>query len=336
MNIYRAYDIGNTVIPRNTLTNAQTQNIQAIFNKFVNVNKRIVKYSVPTANQNDSHHLLVRLNTKIFSVDEDKLDNTTIDSELLIIADRLLESETTKSSDGTKRSQSIKEGLLFLHLTNAEVTIVKLETSELIDVKSFAIQRGFGTSKEYLKTAVFKKDNFHDIDVMDKSTNIAKYWAEKFLGLQRIRTNQDNTKTVIDKIDDNTIFNPSLTKLDEFPDIKDQVLNFIASKKDFSMDSLFASISNAQELNLDMSSVFIEDNANSYDDSFSLDQKIINNRFKKTFVISDSITVQSQNLRKDLKDGYFSVKGGFFRIKIDDDKEEQLKEQLKLDIGEGN
>lgn len=332
MNIYRAYDIGNTVIPRNTLTNAQTQNIQAIFNKFVNVNKRLVKYSVPTANQNDIHHLLVRLNTKIFSVDEDKLDNTTIDSELLIIADRLLESETTKSSDGTKRSQSIKEGLLFLHLTNAEVTIVKLETSELIDVKSFAIQRGFGTSKEYLKTAVFKKDNFHDIDVMDKSTNIAKYWAEKFLGLQRIRTNQDNTKTVIDKIDDNTIFNPSLTKLDEFPDIKDQVLNFIASKKDFSMDSLFASISNAQKLNLDMSSVFIEDNANSYDDSFSLDQKIINNRFKKTFVISDSITVQSQNLRKDLKDGYFSVKGGFFRIKIDDDKEEQLK----LDIGEGN
>lgn len=332
MNIYRAYDIGNTVIPRNTLTNAQTQNIQAIFNKFVNVNKRLVKYSVPTANQNDSNHLLVRLNTKIFSVDEDKLDNTTIDSELLIIANRLLESETTKSSDGTKRSQSIKEGLLFLHLTNAEVTIVKLETSELIDVKSFAIQRGFGTSKEYLKTAVFKKDNFHDIDVMDKSTNIAKYWAEKFLGLQRIRTNQDNTKTVIDKIDDNTIFNPSLTKLDEFPDIKDQVLNFIASKKDFSMDSLFASISNAQELNLDMSSVFIEDNANSYDDSFSLDQKIINNRFKKTFVISDSITVQSQNLRKDLKDGYFSVKGGFFRIKIDDDKEEQLK----LDIGEGN
>ncbi|WP_273707302.1 hypothetical protein [Leuconostoc mesenteroides] len=331
MNIYRAYDIGNTVIPRNTLTNAQTQNIQAIFNKFVNVNKRLVKYSVPTANQNDIHHLLVRLNTKIFSVDEDKLDNTTIDSELLIIADRLLESETTKSSDGTKRSQSIKEGLLFLHLTNAEVTIVKLETSELIDVKSFAIQRGFGTSKEYLKTAVFKKDNFHDIDVMDKSTNIAKYWAEKFLGLQRIRTNQDNTKTVIDKIDDNTIFNPSLTKLDEFPDIKDQVLNFIASKKDFSMDSLFASISNAQKLNLDMSSVFIEDNANSYDDSFLLDQKIINNRFKKTFVISDSITVQSQNLRKDLKDGYFSVKGGFFRIKIDDDKEEQLK----LDIGEG-
>ncbi|MFL2053075.1 hypothetical protein ACEN35_08855 [Leuconostoc mesenteroides] len=217
-------------------------------------------------------------------------------------------------------------------MTNAEVKIVKLETSELIDVKSFAIQRGFGTSKEYLKTAVFKKDNFHDIDVMDKSTNIAKYWAEKFLGLQRIRTNQDNTKTVIDKIDDNTIFNPSLTKLDEFPDIKDQVLNFIASKKDFSMDSLFASISNAQKLNLDMSSVFIEDNANSYDDSFSLDQKIINNRFKKTFVISDSITVQSQNLRKDLKDGYFSVKGGFFRIKIDDDKEEQLK----LDIGEGN
>ena len=332
MNIYRAYDIGNTVIPRNTLTNAQTQNIQAIFNTFLNENKRLVKYSVPTANQNDIHHLLVRLNTKIFSVDEDKLDNTTIDSELLIIADRLLESETTKSSDGTKRSKSIKEGLLFLHLTNAEVTIVKLETSELIDVKSFAIQRGFGTSKEYLKTAVFKKDNFHDIDVMDKSTNIAKYWAEKFLGLQRIRTNQDNTKTVIDKIDDNTIFNPSLTKLDEFPDIKDQVLNFIASEKDFSMDSLFASISNAQKLNLDMSSVFIEDNANSYDDSFSLDQKIINNRFKKTFVISDSITVQSQNLRKDLKDGYFSVKGGFFRIKIDDDKEEQLK----LDIGEGN
>lgn len=336
MNIYRAYDIGDTVNSRNNLNENQIKNIQTIFEKFVNVNKKIVKYHVPAEEQTNLEHVLVRLNQNIFSVGLENIEQSTINSELILIAQRLLQSETTKSSDGQTKSQAIKEGLLFLHLNDTKITIVKLEKSESINESSFAIQKGFGTSKEYLKTAIFRKDNFHEIDVMDKSNNIAKYWSDRFLGLERIRTDKDNTKTIIEKIDNDTIFNPSLIESvnpENFSSIKNQVLDFVSSEKHFSMDSLFASIDNAQDLNLTMSSIFAEDDAINYDDNFSIDQTVVNRRFQKTFIISDSISVKSQNLRKDLKDGYFSVEDGFFRIRIEDPSKEN---QLKTLIEESN
>lgn len=330
MVIYRAYDIGDKVHTRENLTSKQIDNIQTIFKKFVTTNQKLVKYNVSSQDQMNNLHPLVRFNTQIFQVPVMDRNEEKIDKELKLIADRLLQSETTKVSGGTIRSKSITEGLLFIKLTDSIITIVKLEKSESIDTKSFAIQSGFSTSKEYLKTAVFKKNNFTDITVMDKSNSVAKYWAEKFLGLERSRNSHDNTNVVLDKILDNTIFTPSLIKADYFQEIKNQALDYFANETDFSIDSVFSSINNAQDLGLGIQDIFVEDNALNYDDNFTIDRKAVNKRFSRTLTVSDTISVKSENLRKDVEDGFFIVEDGFLMIRINDtNREQDLKNEIE-------
>lgn len=243
------------------------------------------------------------------------------------IADDLLKAEC--KTDGTRNS-TIREGLLFIKAEDNSITIMKLEKLEVIDKYSYEIKSELGKEKDYFKVCIFK-GNYDNIKIIDKNRTAAKYWYQKFLGLTRKRTSEDNTQDVINLISDDKLFQNVVVERDNYKEIKRFTEYYLFDNKKFDKSDLFDELNSSGLIELKKEDELFSDESKHIDSDFDISEKAVNRRYHRKLQTSNEIIIETKNYLESLRDNelIFDEKNKKITIMIDEDYLAKVKEKLE-------
>lgn len=249
------------------------------------------------------------------------------ESDFKKIADDLLKAEC--KSDGTRNS-TIREGLLFIKEAKASITIMKLEKLEVIDKDSYEIKSELGKEKDYFKVCMFTGD-YADIKIIDKNRTAAKYWYQKFLGLTRKRTSEDNTEDLISLLKDDKLFENFVREKENYKEIKRFTEYYLFDNRKFDKSDLFNELNSSGLIELNKEDELFSDDSKQIDSDFDISEKALNRRYCRKIQTSNDITVETKNYLESLRDNemIFNENDKTLLIMIDDDYLPKVKEKLE-------
>ncbi|MGC1472955.1 MAG: hypothetical protein WA775_10210 [Psychroserpens sp.] len=171
------------------------------------------------------------------------------DRVLLNNAKRLLEKEvkTDKKLQKTLGIKVQRGSLMQIHFKQGKsdnLLICKVEHDEILNEKSFEINRGLNTKKKVYKSFLYYLPNENrqgEIYVNDK--NESKYWWDDFLELDQVKTDEYNTEESIDKII--TAISSTTRKREfEFDNtiLRNSVVGYYRNNKQFNFSDLIESV----------------------------------------------------------------------------------------------
>lgn len=242
------------------------------------------------------------------------------------VADDLLKAES--KINGTRNS-TIREGLLFIKFDDTSITIMKLEKLEVIDKDSYEIKSELGKEKDYFKVGIFEGD-YKDVKIIDKNKTAAKYWYQKFLGLERKRNSEDNTQDIIDFIEKDKLFTDDIFNRENYNEIKRYSEFYLFDNKKFDKSDLFDKLNSSGLLELNKEDELYSHTANQIDSDFDISEKILNNHYQRKIQISKNITITTKNYLESIRDNKinFDERNKEIRILIDDEYLSKVKELL--------
>ena len=242
------------------------------------------------------------------------------------VADDLLKAES--KINGTRNS-TIREGLLFIKFDDTSITIMKLEKLEVIDKDSYEIKSELGKKKDYFKVGIFEGD-YKDVKIIDKNKTAAKYWYQKFLGLERKRNSEDNTQDIIDFIENDKLFTDDIFNRENYNEIKRYSEFYLFDNKKFDKSDLFDKLNSSGLLELNKEDELYSDMAKQIDSDFDISEKILNNHYQRKIQISKNITITTKNYLESIRDNKinFDERNKEIRILIDDEYLSKVKELL--------
>lgn len=242
------------------------------------------------------------------------------------VADDLLKAES--KINGTRNS-TIREGLLFIKFDDTSITIMKLEKLEVIDKDSYEIKSELGKEKDYFKVGIFEGD-YKDVKIIDKNKTAAKYWYQKFLGLERKRNSEDNTQDIIDFIENDKLFTDDIFNRENYNEIKRYSEFYLFDNKKFDKSDLFDKLNSSGLLELNKEDELYSHTANQIDSDFDISEKILNNHYQRKIQISKNITITTKNYLESIRDNKinFDERNKEIRILIDDEYLSKVKELL--------
>ena len=243
------------------------------------------------------------------------------------IADDLMEAEC--KADGTRNS-TIREGLLFIKSEDNCITIMKLEKLEVIDKDSYEIKSELGKEKDYFKVCIFKGD-YNDIKIIDKNRTAAKYWYQKFLGLTRKRTADDNTQDVVNLISDDELFQNSIKDRENYNEIKRFTEYYLFDNKKFDKSDLFNELNSSGLIELKKEDELFSDKSKEIDSDFDISEKVLNKKYQRKIQTSDEITITTKNYLESIRDSQlnFDERNKKITVVIDDEYLQKVKEALE-------
>ena len=230
--------------------------------------------------------------------------------------------------NGTRNS-TIREGLLFIKSDDTSITIMKLEKLEVIDKDSYEIKSELGKEKDYFKVGIFEGD-YKDVKIIDKNKTAAKYWYQKFLGLERKRNSEDNTQDIIDLIVQDKLFTDDILKRENYNEIKRYSEFYLFDNEKFDKSDLFDELNSSGLLELNKEDELYSDTAKQIDSDFDISEKILNKHYQRKIQISKSITITTKNYLESIRDNKinFDERNKEIRILIDDEYLSKVKELL--------
>lgn len=314
MNI-KVFDISDT-INENKLDESQKQNILKIFEELTKETHLITNCYLDTMSEGYEK-------SPIYYFKENKnKDNFNYKQ----IADDLLKAEC--KIDGT-RNNTIREGLLFIKSNNVSITIMKLEKLEVIDKDSYEIKSELGKEKDYFKMGTFDGD-YNDIKIIDKNKTAAKYWYQKFLGLERKRNSDDNTQNIINFINQDKLFTTDVISRENYNEIKRYTEFYLFDNKKFDKSDLFNELNSSGLLELNKEDKLFSDDSKQIDSDFDISEKILNKNYQKKIQTSKEITITTKNYLESIRDNEisFDVKNKEIVIVVDDEYLPKVKEIL--------
>ncbi|WP_129721413.1 hypothetical protein [Xylanivirga thermophila] len=243
------------------------------------------------------------------------------------IAEDLLKAES--KTDNTRNS-TIREGLLFIKSTNSSITIMKLEKLEVIDKDSYEIKSELGKEKDYFKVCTFN-GNYDDIKIIDKNRTAAKYWYQKFLGLTRKRTPEDNTKDVVNLLGEDKLFQQTLVDRDNYDEVKRFTEYYLFDNKKFDKSDLFNELNSSGLIELKKEDELYSEDSKKIDSDFYISEKAINQKYQRKIQTSPEVTVETKNYLESLRDNeiIFNENNKTITIMIDEDYLNNVKEKLE-------
>lgn len=243
------------------------------------------------------------------------------------IADDLLKAELKE--DNT-RNITIREGLLFIKAHSKNITIMKLEKLTVIDKDTYEFKSELGKEKDYFKVCTFT-GNYSDIKIIDKNRTAAKYWYQKFLGLTRNRTSEDNTNDVIRLITESNFFKNDIVEKDNYDKIKSFTEYYLFNNKKFDKSSLFSELNSSGLIELQKEDELFSDESKNIDSDFDISEKAISDKYKRKIQTSDEITITTNNYLESIRDNelLFDEKNKKITILIDDKFLDRVKEKLQ-------
>ena len=313
--IIKVFDIG-TDINENALDEIQRKNILKIFGELTKESHLITNCYLDT--NSDRYK-----DSPIYYFKECSNKN---DFNYKRVADDLLKAEC--KINGT-RNITIREGLLFIKSDDTSITIMKLEKLEVIDKDSYEIKSELGKEKDYFKVGIFEGD-YEDVKIIDKNKTAAKYWYQKFLGLERKRNSEDNTQDIIDLIDQDKLFTDDIFRRENYNEIKRYSEFYLFDNKKFDKSDLFDELNSSGLLELNKEDELYSDTAKQIDSDFNISEKILNKHYQRKIQISKNITITTKNYLESIRDNKinFDERNKEIRILIDDEYLSKVKELL--------
>ncbi len=311
----KVFDVGDTV-NENQLDELQKQNILKIFEELTKETHLIINcYLDVKSGGNET--------SPIYYFKESKNKD---DFDYKRIADDLLKAEC--KIDGTRNS-TIREGLLFIKSNNTSIIIMKLEKLEVIDKDSYEIKSQLGKEKDYFKVGIFDGE-YNDIKIIDKNKTAAKYWYQKFLGLERKRNSDDNTQDILNLIEQDKLFTKDVISRENYNEIKRYIEFYLFDKKKFDKSDLFDELNSSNLLELNNEDELYSDESKQIDSDFDISDKVLNKHYQRKIQTSKNITITTKNYLKSIRDNKirFDERNKEIRIVIDEEYLSKVRELL--------
>lgn len=319
MNEYLVFDI-NEKINEINLSEDMLTNLDKTISDILKKNKtNSIKYCVK--DKKDKNHPINSLTRAIWKR-KNSFSEKKFKSEAEKLAERLLSVELIK--DGSQRKKSITKGMLFFKGNKNQVTIIKLESTEIMDNKTFELKEALNLDKHYYKITTIKNGQLDNINIVDKNKNVAKFWANEFLNLSRVRDSSTNTTTLFEKLKKDLFFTDSVKEDENYGMIKRDTMEFLETHKDFTEEDLFnfLTIADKEITTKDIVNQSIYDDM---DDSFKIDKNTVLSNAKGKIQVSKSIEILSSNLFGEIRDKNIKLKGNKLEIRINKTFLEQTK-----------
>ncbi len=227
------------------------------------------------------------------------------------------------------RNSTIREGLLFIKADENRIFIMKLEKLEVIDKDTYEIKSELGKEKDYFKMCSFLGD-FENILVIDKNRTAAKYWYEKFLGLQRKRTPEDNTNEVLRLLAEKKFYSEEIVNRDNYAKIKKFTEYYMFDNKIFDKSHLFDALNVSGLLELKKEDELFSSDSMHIDSDFSISEAALNSMYQRKFQTSEEVTITTKNYLESIRDNQiiFDEKNKKLIINIEDQYLKDVKEKL--------
>lgn len=299
----RVYDIEHQSIRRNITDEEIKTNIKKLLHKILGANLLgnsdfTVLYSVteetlfhPITLCHEMNELLNQNNFK---------NNEQIDNGFDELANQLLESEMINDpeNEGKKRRhKNIKSGTFIVYTIQNKMILLKLEDISGVDRRTFKEQEGLNIDDKYYKACVLEKNISEEIRVLDRNRSVAKYWAENFLQLERVRDNKVNTEQLINLIKKGKAFSETIRKDTELlTKIKNKFEELLFKEDEFSIESFEDKIKNDSSLGVSQLPLFCSQIRNYIDPSFDIVYEVVKEKFKEKFVLTEYVELAVHSL----------------------------------------
>lgn len=302
MAIYKVYDIEDNVNKRPELSEEQINNIEVLIEDKTD---SLDSVSVLYTTENNEEHFIHEFNENHFT---ENLDEVKIDNDLDYYAERLVQAEKVTDQDGTiRRNKNITPGILFLKYTTEKLILLKLESTEIVDRESFESRPELGTDREYYKIAIIEKNNLDRIQIVDRNKKIAKYWAESFLKLSRIRDSFTNTEDLMKLLDSESILSKDIW-LDETSHNRakrrlEEILygGYVFNKRDIFQDLAENADIGFLSEEVTEEELFNQNSINILDDEFTIDKDVVYRYKREKLLVSEEIMIDVKNFEAQLK-----------------------------------
>lgn len=273
--------------------------------------------------------------------------NDNIEEILLNNARRLLDKEV-KTDLNLQKTLGVKVqrgSLMHIHFKQGEndnLLICKVEHDEIINERSFEINRGLNTKKKVYKAFLYYLGNENrneEIYLNDK--NESKYWWDDFLELNQVKTDEDNTEKSIDKII--SVVTTSTRKQEfEFDRtiLRNSIIGYYRNHKQFNFTDL-------KELVFDKYTPFNNDfpiqkigekldlltNDDSFDKQFTIVKEKIGKRKKQVIKVGPGLTLKVEEFVNNLETIFkpYSKNGDIGMIILTDEAYNYARQNVKPD-----
>ena len=240
-----------------------------------------------------------------------------IEKTLLNNAKRLLEKEVSADIKIQKLGVKVQRGsLLQIHFKQGDfdnLLICKVEHDEIINEKSFEINRGLNTKKKVFKAFLyFLANEIRNEEIYLNDKNNSKYWWDDFLELEQINTDDANTEISLDKIV--KIIDREKNKEELTLDgtlLRNSIVGYFKTSKEFNFTDIYDIVNNYTPFNpkFPITGVISKldklKNDKSFDNQFSIVQKKVDKRIVNTIPLGKGLYLKIDrhvpNLREIIK-----------------------------------
>lgn len=223
-----------------------------------------------------------------------------------VIANRLLEKEIIAQDDLNKKklNKDIQKGMLIISLikmtdTAQKLIISKVDYDEFITEMTGEIVTGLSLRRKVYKALVCELNNNHEIiriSIFDTNANISVYWWDKFLELEVITTDNENTKRAFSAIEKD-VLNPLNKKYkQDFLHLWNATVAYFRIEREFNLEYYQNEIIGNytpfdNNLNISDLKTKIEKlpSKNNFDYRFLITPSEIHKNFKKTITLTNEI-----------------------------------------------
>ncbi|MGT2809279.1 hypothetical protein [Streptococcus intermedius] len=229
-----------------------------------------------------------------------KFKQSPEDFDINLFPEKLLESE--RSSSTNFRKKSIRSGFLFIKESEDSLLLLKLEKTSVADTETFKLVAQLGTEKTYYKACIARKD-LSTIEVIDKNRKVASYWMSDFLGLQEARNSRVNSLELIKLVENKGLFSTEVKEKQNFSDIVSETKSYIFDHNMFDKSELIDFLNSRELIDIPTDIENYEDNffaieASQLDASFTIDVKVLRDKYKDEIRISSDTVIKTDNFEK--------------------------------------
>lgn len=199
-------------------------------------------------NPNRKQYKIRSIKTEIVSTVLSSVENATVsEPDATLIAQRLLNKEIQRQEEIDRLKTKIKQGGLLISLVKEQeyyyFVLVKVENNDYLDDIEIKKRTGLPYENKSFKQCLFKisedENEISEIFLFDRNGPIADYWANEFLELDVLTSDEESTKDTFNMIS-NTLkrkmYNASPTDYILF---RNQALGYYLTSQQFKLDDFF-------------------------------------------------------------------------------------------------
>lgn len=230
----------------------------------------------------------------------------------LLFVEKKVQSEIKHLGQNVKKGSLIQAAVFFEDSQKYAYFIAKVNHTDFIDDTDFSLKTGFLKQEKYWKSCMFdvlKHDGEIEIDgakiFLD---NVAKYWADKFLELDELTTDEINTKTAFSFVDITLIHNVKRKAPSDYWVLRNYFVGYLKRVRQVSytemINETFSGYSPIELTEDDLSTVktkLLDENKWKFDPMFESVPSAIRAKIKTVFPVTSGIDLNIKESVPDIK-----------------------------------